>query len=111
MNHLNYNIKNKIKQPAKCCSYCGKTYVKQNNLDKHIGICELIYNAKRKQCNDDYKNDDDKNDYELYSPQQLFYLLKELAYKYNQLEEKVKELTKNTLIKKSKINISSQILY
>ena len=95
MNHLNYNIKNKIKQPAKCCSYCGKTYVKQNNLDKHITICELIYNAKRKHGNDE---DDDKNDYQLYSPQQLFYLLKELAYKYNQLEEKFKELSKNNTI-------------
>jgi uncharacterized protein (DUF342 family) len=95
MIQLNYNIKNKIKQPAKCCSYCGKSYVKQNNLNKHIGICELIYNAKRNSYD---INEED----ELPSQQQLFSLLKELTYKYNKLEEKVKELTKNIPKKKNK---------
>ena len=93
MIQLNYNIKNKIKQPAKCCSYCGKSYIKQNNLNKHTGICELIYNAKRKSYD---INEED----ELPSQQQLFSLLKELTYKYNKLEEKVKELTKNIPKKK-----------
>lgn len=102
MIQLNYNIKNKIKQPAKCCSYCGKSYIKQNNLNKHTGICELIYNAKRKSYD---INEED----ELPSQQQLFSLLKELTYKYNKLEEKVKELTKNIPKKKIKINFIEKL--
>jgi len=46
MNKLAPNIPNKIKQPAKCCVYCGKSYVKKTNLDKHIIICELLNKSK-----------------------------------------------------------------
>ena len=42
MNRLAPNIPNKIKQPAKCCIYCGKSYI----INWHeIGHIHLILKA------------------------------------------------------------------
>ena len=48
MNRLTNNIPNKIKQPAQCCVNCGKSYMKRDNLDKHLVICDLLQRSKKK---------------------------------------------------------------
>ena len=46
MNQI-YGIPNKIKQPAHCCIYCGKTYKLRSNVDKHMTLCELLHKSKK----------------------------------------------------------------
>ena len=55
MNKLASNIPNKIKQPSLCCVYCGKSYIKRINLDKHLVICELLQKTKTKTRNTETK--------------------------------------------------------
>ena len=98
MNKLDNNIPNRIKQPAQCCVHCGKSYIKRANLDKHIVLCDLLQKSKKS-----------KNVYEdeepLPSQRKLFQMLIELGQKYNQLEEKVEEMSKWIVKKKKKINM------
>ena len=53
MNKIVATIPNKIKQPAQCCKYCGKSYMKKINLDKHVILCELLNTSKSKSSVDD----------------------------------------------------------
>ena len=99
MNKLTNNIPNRIKQPAQCCIYCGKSYIKRTNLDKHIVICELLHKRNKSSL---IIEDEEES---LPSQKKLFQLLIELGQKYNRLEEKVNELNKWFLKKKKKINI------
>lgn len=100
MNKLSNNIPNRIKQPAQCCIYCGKSYLKRVNLDKHIIICELLQKS-RKSSNLVIEDDEEP----LPSQKKMFQMLIELGQKYNKLEEKVEELNKWVVKKKKKINI------
>lgn len=93
------NIPNKIKQPAHCCIYCGKTYKLRTNVDKHIILCELI-NKPRKTVNNMEEICDD-----LPSQKKMYQMLLELGAKYNILEEKVNEINKYVIKKKKKINV------
>jgi len=93
------NIPNKIKQPAQCCVYCGKSYLKRTSLDKHLIICELLQKSKRK--NNTIIDDDEP----LPSQRKMFDMLIELGYKYSKLEEKVDEINKWVIKKKKKINV------
>ena len=52
---MSTDIPNRIKQPAKCCVHCGKSYKKKTNLDKHIIVCELLHNSKNKTTIDELK--------------------------------------------------------
>ncbi len=97
MNRIAIDIPNRIKQPAQCCKYCGKSYLKKNNLDKHIVICELLNESKKKGIVDE--------DEEIPSQRKMYQMLLELAYKFNQMEEKVNELHKFVIKKKKKINV------
>ena len=87
MNKLDYNIPNRIKQPAQCCVHCGKSYVKRSSLDKHIIICDLLQKSKK------YKNAEEDEE-PLPSQRKMFQMLIELGQKYNNLEEKVEEMSK-----------------
>ena len=98
MNKLALSIPNKIKQPAKCCVYCGKSYIKKTSLDKHTIICELLNNRKSSVSVED--DDDD-----VPSQKKLFQILLELGNKFNKLEEKVDEINKWVVKKKKKINV------
>jgi hypothetical protein len=106
MNKLASNIPNKIKQPSLCCVYCGKSYIKRINLDKHLVICELLQKTKTKTSTNPII-DSLYNDVEEPIPTQrkMFQMLIELGERYSRLEEKVDELNKWVVKKKKKINI------
>jgi hypothetical protein len=106
MNKLASNIPNKIKQPSLCCVYCGKSYIKRVNLDKHVVICELLQKTKTKTSINPII-DSLYNDVEEPIPTQrkMFQMLIELGERYSRLEEKVDELNKWVVKKKKKINI------
>lgn len=106
MNKLASNIPNKIKQPSLCCVYCGKSYIKRVNLDKHLVICELLQKTKTKTSINPII-DSLYNDVEEPIPTQrkMFQMLIELGERYSRLEEKVDELNKWVVKKKKKINI------
>ena len=97
MNKLSPSIPNLIKQPAECCIYCGKSYKKKSNLNKHVELCELINNSKKLIIEDDEE--------EIPSQKKMYRLLLELGNKYSRLEKKVDELNKWVIKKKKTINI------
>jgi len=99
MNKLISNIPNKIKQPAQCCVYCGKSFIKRVTLDKHYIMCELIQRSKKK------SNIVIEDDEPLPSQRKMFEMLIELGKKYSILEEKVEEINKWVVKKKKKINM------
>jgi uncharacterized protein YeeX (DUF496 family) len=99
MNKLTNNIPNRIKQPAQCCVHCGKSYIKRANLDKHLVICELLQQSKKK------SKIIIEEDEPMPSQRKMFEMLLELGQKYSRLEEKVEELNKWVVKKKKKINI------
>ena len=106
MNKLASSIPNKIKQPSLCCVYCGKSYIKRVNLDKHLVICELLQKTKTKTSINPII-DSLYNDVEEPIPTQrkMFQMLIELGERYSRLEGKVDELNKWVVKKKKKINI------
>ena len=97
MNKLAQNIPNMIKQPAQCCIYCGKSYKKKSNLEKHTNLCELLNKSKKSLVIEDEE--------EIPSHRKIYQILLELGNKYNRLEEKVDELNKWVVKKKKKINV------
>ena len=96
MNQI-YGIPNRIKQPAHCCIYCGKTYKLRTNVDKHITLCELVHKSKKSGFV--IEDEDD-----LPSLSKMYKMLLELGKKYNTLEEKVDEINKFVVKKKKKID-------
>ena len=106
MNKLASNIPNKIKQPSLCCVYCGKSYIKRVNLDKHLVICELLQKTKTKTSInpiiDSLYNDEEEP---IPTQRKMFQMLIELGERYSRLEEKVDELNKWVVKKKKKVNI------
>jgi hypothetical protein len=99
MNKLAPPIPNMIKQPGQCCIYCGKSYKKKINLDKHVLLCELLSKTKKGLVIDDDDEKEDINQRKIYS------ILLELGMKFNRLEERVDELNKWVVKKKKKINV------
>ena len=97
--HKNNYIPNKIKQPAQCCTYCGKSYKLKTNLNKHFTLCELLHKSKRKTYLVIEEDD------EMPSQKNMYKMLLEMAQKYNALEEKVSEMNKWIVKKKKQINI------
>lgn len=95
MNKIALNISNKIKQPAQCCKYCGKSYLKKINLDKHIILCELLNNSTTKTTVDDNE--------EVPSQRKMYEMLLEIGKKLNGLDEKVDELNKWVIKKRRKL--------
>jgi len=88
-----------IKQPAKCCVYCGKSYKKKTNLERHIVLCELLSKTKKGLVLEEEENDD------VISQKKMYNILLELGIRFNKLEEKVDELNKWVIKKKKKINV------
>ena len=97
MNKIGFEIPNKIKQPAQCCKYCGKSYFKKTNLDKHVILCEFLHTSKSKITVDDEED--------IPSQRKLYQILLEMGSKLNKLDEKVDELNKWVVKKKKKINV------
>jgi len=92
-----YGVPNRIKQPAHCCVYCGRTYKLKSIVDKHIILCELVNKSKK------YGLIIEED--ELPSQKTIYKMLLELGKKYNILEEKVDVINKYVVKKKKKINV------
>jgi hypothetical protein len=90
--------KNKIKQSALCCIYCGKSYKTRITLEKHLILCEITHKSKRNATNDSKDYNGDNHDDELieqtFSSKKLYQIVIELAVKCNRLENKVADLSK-----------------
>lgn len=100
MNQLETNIPNMIKQPGICCIYCGKSYKKRTNLNKHIILCEILNNLRKKNADDE----------EIIPTQTMIYkILLEFGERFTRLEKKVEELSKQSIVQKNlnqkKINV------
>jgi len=93
------NIPNRIKQPAQCCSFCGKSYKKKTNLNNHVILCEFLHKSSKNTSVDD--DDDD----EIPSQKKLYKIILEIGKKLNGLDEKVDEINKWVVKKKKKINV------
>ena len=96
MNKLAEHIPNLIKQPSQCCIYCGKSYKKKTNLEKHVILCELINRSKKSVIEDEE---------EVPSQRKLFQMLLELGNKFSKLEERIDEINNWVVKKKKKINV------
>ena len=105
MNKLAPSIPNKIKQPAQCCVYCGKSYKKITNLNKHVVVCDLIQKSKRRALTGSGLRIEEDEEEPLPSQRKMFEMLMELGQKYSRLEEKVDEINKWVVKKKKKINV------
>jgi len=94
---------NKIKPSVLCCRYCGKTYKKYCNLNKHALICEYLNN---KSLIHNYTTNLDKDEDIEKTPtiEQMFEIIKELIKRQNSTQEKVDVLNK-CFIKKIKKNV------
>lgn len=106
MNKLS-NLPNRIKQPAICCTYCGKGYKSRNAFDKHLILCEILSKAKNKNTNKN-KNSiqlDIEEDDDIPPNRRMYLMLLELGNKYNKLEQKMEEMSKWVVQKKKKINM------
>lgn len=101
MNKISQNIPNLIKQPSQCCIYCGKSYKKKTNMDKHILICELISDSKKRTN----LIMEDEDDHEIPSNRKMYTILLELGNRFNKFEEKMDEINKWVIKKKKKINV------
>ena len=86
-------------QLSQCCIHCGKGYKIRSKLEKHIVLCELIYNSKK------IKNIEDDEDFVIPSQKKMFLMLLELGEKYNKLEADMNEINKWVIKKKKKINV------
>jgi len=97
--------KNKIKCSSLCCVYCGKTYKKRLNLEKHILLCEIT----RKPGHSIKKSEDEDTDGDAFieniSSKNLCKMVIQLAMKCNKLENTVSELSKYVNKKIQKIDI------
>ena len=101
MNKISQNIPNLIKQPSSCCTYCGKSYKKKTNLEKHTIICELLNDCK-KRTNTIINYEDDE---ESPSNQKIYGILLELGNRFNKLEKKMEEIDNWMIKKKKKMNV------
>ena len=103
MNKINLNIPNKIKQPSQCCTLCGKTYKKRNNLEKHKLLCEILQNSRFPQK----KNIQKEEEEEIIIPnqKQLYEMIVELGLRFQKIENKMEDINKFILKKKKKINV------
>jgi hypothetical protein len=77
-----------------CCTNCGKSYKKRENLTKHLVLCDLLNTRTI-----------EEDEIELPSQKKMFQMLLELGKKYTKLEEQMSEITKWVSKKKKKINV------
>jgi hypothetical protein len=106
-----HNNNNLIKQSAKCCTNCGKSYKLLTNLKKHQVLCDLLQTGKGKDKDKrslaniclDVENEENEN---IPSKQKMYEIVVQLAQKCNRLEEKIAEMSRSSVsIKKKKIEV------
>ena len=89
------------------CKHCGKKFTRKIIYNRHIILCEILNNPKTKresQCEKEEVLD-------IPSPEQMYNIILELAFKCSTLEKKVEELSSyggsgsGLVLKKPKIHI------
>jgi len=89
------------------CIFCISSFSRKSIYDKHILICELLHNSKRRIDNDNDDNDDDNDDNDDTSVpniRNLYHIIMELILKNKKIEKKLEELSKvNTLVEKRQV--------
>ena len=89
------------------CKHCGKKFTRKIIYNRHIILCEILNNPKTKresQCEKEEVLD-------IPSPEQMYNIILELAFKCSTLEKKVEELSScggsgsGSVLKKPKIHI------
>ena len=89
------------------CKHCGKKFTRKIIYNRHIILCEILNNPKTKresQCEKEEVVD-------IPSPEQMYNIILELAFKCSTLEKKVEELSScggsgsGSVLKKPKIHI------
>lgn len=101
MQKLAPNVPNLVKQPAQCCVHCGKSYAKKTNLAKHVVLCEMLHQSKKKKMGLSEEPDQEA----IPSAKKLYSILLEFGQRFQNLEEKVDELSKWVVKKKKRINM------
>ena len=89
-----------VNTPNKCI-YCSRTYKKKENYSKHIITCAFVHNIQL-QSRDDFNLSVE----DLPSQREMFLLMKEMAYKCNELEKKVGHLEQTVNIRQKKQIVS-----
>ena len=84
---------------AHVCHLCNKKYVRKTDCEKHKLLCSMLSQNKRSQ----QINAEECADVLTHS--QLCTIVRDLAFKYNQLEEKIASMQKWTDKQKKKINV------
>lgn len=79
-----------IKQPAKSCVYCAKSYMRADKLKEHTTICGLMHDSKKYSV----VINDDAEALELPSQKNMYQMLLLLADKYTRLEKRFIEIQK-----------------
>ena len=90
-------IPNLIKQPAQCCTHCGKSFKKKTNLQKHVALCELIVESNKRRSPTDIIT--------VPSQEKIYIMLLEIGHRFTVMENKIQEM--QTYISKSrkKLNV------
>lgn len=81
------------------CSICHKTYKRKTNYDKHVILCQILSNSK----NDREREEEENNDIPSYKD--LYFIVKDLASKYQDLKKDYDLLLSWVNQKKKKLNI------
>lgn len=81
------------------CPHCLRNYQRKMYLDRHVAVCQIVHmNKKTRMLEGEEKTDTP-------TVRELYVVVMELVAKNNQLEEKIREMTKWVNVKKQKINI------
>ena len=88
----------KLNAPNISCKYCGKGYSKKSNFERHISLCELLFDCKNNKNVDDEEQD-------IPSQRKMYKMLLELGNKYSKLNEKMEDMNKWVVKKKKKVNV------
>lgn len=83
------------------CIHCSRTYKKQENYSKHVVTCAFFHNLHMQSPDDFSLSVED-----LPSQREMYQLMKELAYKYREMEKKVMHLEQTVNIRQRKQIIS-----
>jgi hypothetical protein len=91
---------NKIKSN---CIYCSKIYTNISSLEKHMLFCKIVNQSK--QCSKNKIKEIESEKENLPSHEELYFIVKELMFKINKLEEKLSIQDKYINKTKKKIKI------
>ena len=82
-----------------CCQYCKRSYQRKIYFDRHTAMCQLL----NKSAHDRHMELEEQTDTP--SVRKLYEALMALTMKYNELEQKMLEMSKCVQLKKPKINL------